>query len=137
MSSAATTFWQTLYDAISKTYPNYRYVRKPSIQDLDEFEASTGCPLPRSYREFIEVFGPSELGQRFRIHAPGYARPNHEWDLRQFVQDYRGWKQDFFATYKADQDARLAWIPTVPFATKDLPLWAVWGRSPLGDRFTP
>ena len=107
MSNSGTDEWQKLYDAIVKTYPSYQYVKKPNSETLDEFEIISGFQLPQSYRDFICIFGPGELGQRFRIHAPGYKRPNHNWDLWQFIKDYRVWKRDFFNTYQAEQHARL------------------------------
>ena len=39
---------------------------------LDEYKVATEFALPKSYREFIQIFGPGKLGSDFQIRAPGY-----------------------------------------------------------------
>src|SRR5262245_6755722 len=95
MPNEATNRWRSLYDRIAKVYPTYRYVPKPTPQAIDEFEATAVFALPHSYREFIEVFGPGELSQRFQFHAPGYAKRNKILDLSHFNQLFRECKAFF------------------------------------------
>src|SRR5262249_39095921 len=52
-------------------------VPKPSTAQLDQFEAENGLALPRSYREFILVFGPGEFSASLKIAAPGYGFVPH------------------------------------------------------------
>lgn len=47
-------------------------VDKPSIDQLNRFEADLRIKLPKSYREFILVFGPGEFSASLEIAAPGY-----------------------------------------------------------------
>jgi hypothetical protein len=48
---------------------------RPSDDDLNRYERESGFRLPLSYRAFVKVFGPGELGGDFRLRAPGY--PDH------------------------------------------------------------
>lgn len=65
--------WQRLYDSLDVSVPDWSpAAEKPTPQALDEYENSSGFKLPLSYRCFVQVFGPGELGQEFRIFAPGY-----------------------------------------------------------------
>jgi len=42
---------------------------------LDEYEKVNGFKFPTSYRDFIKIFGPGELGEEYVIRAPGYFQP--------------------------------------------------------------
>lgn len=66
--------WQAFYNSIqidtSRFGPDIP--PKPTQGNLDAFETEHGFKLPKSYRDFILVFGPGELGERLQIAAPGY-----------------------------------------------------------------
>lgn len=65
--------WQKVYNSLDVSVPEWTPIaEKPTQETLDEFEHLTGVRLPLSYRNYIQVFGPGELGQEFRIFAPGY-----------------------------------------------------------------
>ena len=49
-------------------------VARPTAAQLDGFEAETGFRLPRSYREYIQVFGPGQLLTDWAVAAPGHKR---------------------------------------------------------------
>jgi uncharacterized protein (TIGR02996 family) len=66
--------WQEFYDSLLvRPYGWHQTVPKPTVSQLDEFEAATGFRLPRSYREYILVFGPGQLLTDWDIAAPGYG----------------------------------------------------------------
>jgi hypothetical protein len=60
---------------------------KPTVDNLDLFEAETGFRLPRSYREYILVFGPGKLLTDWDIAAPGYGESL--WDLSVMHENMR------------------------------------------------
>ena len=67
--------WKRLYKKLEIVVPEgYRPVAKPSRRDLDAFEKQFGFKLPRSYREFMEVFGPGTLADYFRIDDPANSK---------------------------------------------------------------
>lgn len=80
--------WHELYDSfvIEPTYGEA--ARKPTAAQLDQFEADTGFRLPRSYREYILVFGPGRLFSDWYIAAPGYG-DSWRWDLRTMHENVR------------------------------------------------
>lgn len=57
-----------------------RALRRPSDRVLDAFENRQGWKLPKSYRQYIKVFGAGELFERWRIAAPGNQSWPY-WDL--------------------------------------------------------
>jgi hypothetical protein len=59
-------------------------VPKPEINWLDDYEVRSGFRLPVGYREFIQVFGPGELGDGYKIRAPGYRLTGQGQDARVF-----------------------------------------------------
>jgi hypothetical protein len=63
-------------------------VPKPTVAQLDQFEAETGFRLPRSYREYILVFGPGRLVTDWDIAAPGYGA-SWFWDLHTMYENMR------------------------------------------------
>jgi hypothetical protein len=68
--------WQRLYDSLEihglPAGSRIKALPRPSDEDLDRYERESGFRLPLSYRAFIKVFGPGELGGDFRLRAPGY-----------------------------------------------------------------
>jgi hypothetical protein len=100
--------WKDFYDTLV-VVPGYgEPVPKPTIAQLDQFEAETGLRLPRSYREYITVFGPGEFPCILRIAAPGYPHLNWRADLLTASRSY-GYSSDEVAQsgLPADQQERL------------------------------
>jgi predicted DNA-binding WGR domain protein len=99
--------WESLHDRIAHYYPNYRYVAKPTLQDLDAFEAASGFLLPRSYRDFALAFGPGELAQQFKIYTPGaFSKRNEQNGLAHFNESYRTWKKHFAGSPSLTEQAK-------------------------------
>lgn len=74
--------WKQLYDSLEKVeYAECKPVKKTTKAALDRFETRSKVRLPKSYREFMLVFGPGELAQGFRIAAPGYRSLGDTVDL--------------------------------------------------------
>jgi hypothetical protein len=73
--------WRAFYDSLVIRPMHGETVPRPTVSQLDRFEAETGFRLPRSYREYILVFGPGRLFSDWDIAAPGYAA-SWLWDLR-------------------------------------------------------
>jgi len=66
--------WNALYRRLEIVIPPAAVpLPKPTNAALDRYEAETGSKLPRSYRQFVKVFGPGSLCEWFRICVPGYA----------------------------------------------------------------
>jgi hypothetical protein len=70
--------WQRLYRRLTANIPTAWKNRprsypgaEPLKAALTEFEKAAGFKLPRSYKTFVKVFGPGELGGYFRICIPG------------------------------------------------------------------
>ena len=72
--------WRIWYDSLVIDPMYGEPVSKPTVTQLDQFEQETGFRLPRSYREYIEVFGPGRLFADWDIAAPGYG-PSWFFDL--------------------------------------------------------
>ena len=68
--------WREFYDSLL-IHPHgwHETVPKPTASQLEHFEVATGFRLPRSYREYILVFGPGRLFTDWNIAAPGYGGP--------------------------------------------------------------
>jgi hypothetical protein len=78
------TDWRSFYHTLA-IVPGYgEPVPKPTEAHLDQFEGQSGLRLPRSYRDYIIIFGPGELFADWKIAAPGYAGLADRWDLLQF-----------------------------------------------------
>jgi hypothetical protein len=67
--------WAELFESVEHIPPDGDEVPKPTDEVLDRYEHETSFRFPKSYREFIKVFGPGELGEEYVIRAPGYFRP--------------------------------------------------------------
>jgi hypothetical protein len=62
--------WKRLYDSLEiEIAPGTPKGVRPTPATISEYESATGFKLPLDYREFIQVFGPGELGRVFRIKA--------------------------------------------------------------------
>lgn len=100
--------WREFHDSLV-IVPGYgEAVPKPTDAQLDQFEAETGVRLPKSYREYITVFGPGEFPCILRIAAPGYPRLNWRADLLTASRSY-GYTPDQIADsgLPAEQRERL------------------------------
>ena len=65
------------------------FVRKPTTEDLDRFEAETNFKLPDDYREYAVTFGPGTLGRgEWKVRTPGFPRDEYH-DLARFVERWR------------------------------------------------
>lgn len=65
--------WEGLYRRLTiELPPGFEPTKTPSREDLDCFEKGAGIRLPKSYRAFVQIFGPGTLGGYFKINSPGY-----------------------------------------------------------------
>lgn len=89
--------WQELSSTLTLKKPDGTPVKKPTASGLSKFEAKHGLKLPASYREFIQIFGPGDLGAYFRIYAPGY--PGTIADLDAFIEMIRDSEDIYIDTF--------------------------------------
>jgi hypothetical protein len=76
-----------IYDQIVVEEPKgYTRVPKPTPADIADCEARLGHKLPATYLEFVQKYGPGELGAFLRIAAPGSV-PHYMANLAQSNQD--------------------------------------------------
>jgi len=70
--------WDEFEGRLMTVVPFGDGVRKPTIEDLDRFEAEFGVKLPASYRDYALTIGPGEIGRNaFEITTPGFPEaPN-------------------------------------------------------------
>jgi hypothetical protein len=80
--------WREFYDSLVIKPMYGEPVPKPTITQLDQFEAETGFRLPKGYREYILVFGPGKLFSDWDVAAPGYGAPWF-WDLHAMQKNMR------------------------------------------------
>jgi hypothetical protein len=118
--------WKSFYDSLvilpNEMPPPGNW--RPTCAELDAFESKHGVKLPKSYRDFIEVFGPGRLGRAIEITAPAYPKAESFFELeyRNSRRDDEKWLTDwpeeirpkirrfiYFATY-SDEFA-IAWDP--------------------------
>jgi hypothetical protein len=99
--------WQRLYDSLEiRELPadsRIKALPKPSDEDLDLYERESGFLLPLSYRAFIKVFGPGELGGDFRLRAPGYPDDSHA-DLGRTNAEIRAGLTETFLSFFTDPE---------------------------------
>jgi hypothetical protein len=87
--------WKQLYDSLEiEITPGTPKGVKPAQAIISEYEAATGFKLPLDYCEFIQVFGPGELGRVFRIKAPGYPTMGYPTDLGAFNSSFDASRND-------------------------------------------
>jgi hypothetical protein len=87
--------WKQLYDSLEiEIAPGTPKGVKPTQAMISEYEVATGFKLPLDYREFIQVFGPGELGRVFRIKAPGYPTLGYPTDLGAFNSSFDEFRHD-------------------------------------------
>ena len=64
--------WKQLYDSLKiELAPGTPKGVRPTPTTISEYESATAFKLPLDYREFIQVFGPGELGRVFRSKHQG------------------------------------------------------------------
>lgn len=80
--------WCEFYDSLVIKPMYGEPIPKPTVAQLDQFEAETGFRLPRGYREYILVFGPGKLFSDWDIAAPGYGA-SWRWDLHAMHENMR------------------------------------------------
>lgn len=82
--------WQAFRDSLEIEVPaRQKAVERPDEPVFDALEVSSGFRLPASYREFIRVFGPGELGEGFLVKAPGLSQTDPHCDLQCFTERTR------------------------------------------------
>ena len=104
--------WREFYDALNIEPEGWEEtVPKPTVEQLDRFEAETGFRLPQSYREYILVFGPGKLLTDWAIAAPGYGG-SWFYDLQAMQEHlrYRGQQHQYWYFCLAYKD-RYYWDP--------------------------
>lgn len=89
--------WKKFYDSL-QILGDVHW--RPTVSDLDAFEKQHNFKLPKSYRDFILVFGPGRLFRNLLIAAPGYPKAGSWCDL-----GYR----NFFARER--EESILDWPP--------------------------
>jgi SMI1 / KNR4 family (SUKH-1) len=67
-------------------------VKKPKVEDLDQFERENGFKLPDDYREYALTFGPGAIGSREWFFAtPGF--PGKGNDLEDLATSRESWRK--------------------------------------------
>jgi hypothetical protein len=68
--------WQELWNSLAiEGRPGEEQLPKPAQQAFAKFEKTTSFRLPESYKQFIAIFGPGELGGEYFFKSPGAAAP--------------------------------------------------------------
>jgi hypothetical protein len=119
--------WQEFYDSLSHRHGYGAPVPKPTVEQLDRFEAESGFRLPRSYRDFILVFGPGEFSVGLRIAAPGYGYVPHPpgVDLLVTSQSY-GWSEEDVAQGPVSMEQKAHLLRLFYFGLEDERQWLGW-----------
>ncbi len=81
--------WKKLYHSLVHRKPKLGEPQERAAPEvLKEFESTYRLRLPESYKTFVEVVGPGEIGAYFIIYAPGY--PNQRsGSLEAFLEFHR------------------------------------------------
>lgn len=80
--------WQSFHDSlVIDTYGEP--LPLPNPEQLDGFERKSGIRLPRTYREFLFVFGPGEFRSSLQIAAPDSSDAIDRFDLMRAHEGYR------------------------------------------------
>lgn len=106
----STEEWKSLYETIEvRTEPDCTIAPKPTEQQLDQFELVADFKLPKSYRDFIRVFGAGELACEYKIMAPGYLNPTGSqgvpvYDLQSFNDSTKNQFDTTFLSFFSDPE---------------------------------
>lgn len=92
--------WKELYHRLHIKSPRGAPVSKTSKASLEAYESRTEFRFPSSYKKFVTLFGPGEIGGYFNVFAPGYSnrRCGDLVDFQRFLQKPNT-RQSFEATY--------------------------------------
>jgi hypothetical protein len=80
--------WDSLLAGI-KVYRRSNSVPLPKAGALDAYDKATGFRLPEGYRRFVLTLGPGDVGDAFRVAAPGYPKNRDTVDLAKMNRRYR------------------------------------------------
>ncbi len=106
-------------------------VPKAIPAQLDAFEAQTGFRLPRSYREFLLVFGPGEFSVSLLIAAPGYEYAGRI-DLLATSRSY-GWDEQEIAVSNAPPEQKAHLRRLFYFGLENERQWLGWDPADIRD----
>ena len=98
--------WSTFYQSLAIELNGGRAVPKPTNAALDDYERRIGRRLPRSYREFITVFGPGEFSCTLRIAAPGYRYLRTDFDIDFVNEGGYGYAEEEMERYQVLPESR-------------------------------
>jgi hypothetical protein len=88
-------YWRSLYGSLDiEVAEGMPKGLKPTGELITGYEIAYGFKLPIDYCDFIRVFGPGELGQEFRIRAPGYPSLGEPVDLAAFNASFDPLRHD-------------------------------------------
>jgi uncharacterized protein (TIGR02996 family) len=97
--------WHEFYDSLVIEPGDGEPVPKPVVSQLDRFEAEAGFRLPRSYREYILIFGPGLLLTDWYIAAPCYG-DSWRYDLHMLPENMRP-PEIWVGRYPSEQQDRV------------------------------
>lgn len=120
--------WEQLTKSLDVRQPPGQALSKPTDATLDKFESAHKFKLPPSYREFVKVFGPGEIGGYFRIYAPGYGKSGA--DLGRFVKEIRELEEVFRDRFRQKVRFIKRMVPFADTLGGDI---IVWGPSEITD----
>ncbi len=124
------TNWERLHRRIFETgIPPRRLVSKPKNKALDAFEEEFAVKLPKSYRDFIQVFGPGVIARNIRIYAP-CGKQSTTFDL---YVDNRGRHESFLLRHRQNVDKRTKTLKDPEL--RRLARLILFGSTFLGDLF--
>jgi hypothetical protein len=95
----STEYWHELYRRI--TFLKGEPVFRCDEAQITEFQNRIGYPLPRSYIDFVALFGPGELAETFQIAAPGDDRKS-DYDLFTYNDNTHTARADEVDEYSPD-----------------------------------
>jgi hypothetical protein len=130
------TDWRAFYATLVIRSGYGQPVRKPTQAQLDRFEAETGFRLPRSYREYILVFGPGEFPAVLKVAAPGYEYLGNTFDLLTASRSYGYTREEAAAGgLPADEQERIGRL--FYFGLHHGRQWLGWDPQDVRDAEAP
>jgi hypothetical protein len=85
------TDWNQLHGEL-EIQGGRRKKRTPTARTIEKFESDTGITLPKSYKEFAELFGAGELAGYYRFTVP--LGRSDQYDLATFNETSHGSSDD-------------------------------------------
>ena len=92
--------WSAFYQSLAIELNGGRPVPKPTTAELDDYERRVGRRLPRSYREFITIFGPGSFSCMLRIAAPGCRHSGNQSDIEYINEGGYGYHEEEMERYQ-------------------------------------